>query len=394
MFCICSDMIPEINGNYAKAAEIYSQKRNMILQKLETESNTADQDFLQKFNENYNMLLDSKYKSEATGRNAKINTILQHLYKAVEAIATNFISEQDFSDLENEITLLKKEREYTDKELKQVKNKIDKLIQNYFNTYFQQNRIDELVKKFLPNYISTENATLTAQQLYGYTQSILKKQILENTSFTAIKAVVHKTPATLLGYIREDMIVDAALKVIEELKLKKAFVTGTGANKTAIDILISLNSNNSFIQDDNILSNLLNQLDSLEGSIIVTGESQYNTEDFIGIQSKSWDLSKPITEWHRFSVGSRASLLSDFQQTSSFSSDIEQGWHRGVLFLSQHIPQILGGNTVMYAIKGEIMWTDTLITNLYNTYHKYFAFVVNEKTKQLTKHIELAEHYG
>lgn len=393
MFCICNEMLPEINKNYENAANIYAKKRNDIMKQLEIQSVQADKEFIRLFQENYQNLLFSKYQSEATGREVKINTIITHLYNAITKMTESFIEQDDFSTLETEIEALKLE---TGNEIQKTKNVIDNLVKNYFEAHLLQDKVDELISKFLPNYISADNKALTAQQIYSYTQSLLKKQVLEKTSFSAIETTVRRVPAQILGYIREDMVADAALKLIEELKLK-AEAKSVGANKSTIDILIAVGGasiNN--LSNADTLKDLLETLDDLNYSTTVEGESAYNTTQYLGIQSKPWDLSKPQSQWRRFSVGSRSSLLSEFLdiEKSSIASDIQRGWHRGVLFLSQHIPEVIGPNTVMYAIDGQIMWTDDLITNLYQTYHKYFAFVINEKTNELTKHIELADHYG
>jgi hypothetical protein len=74
-------------------------------------------------------------------------------------------------------------------------------------------------------------------------------------------------------------------------------------------------------------------------------------------------------------------------------ADVDHGWHKGVLFLSSRIPQILGENTVMYVVGGKIVWTDDLIKDLYSVYHKYFAFAVTQDNK-LSSKVVLADHYG
>ena len=66
-------------------------------------------------------------------------------------------------------------------------------------------------------------------------------------------------------------------------------------------------------------------------------------------------------------------------------------WHRGVLYLSEHLEAVMGANTVMYVTGKNIIWADDLLGDMVNRYHKYFAFSLDSNHK-LTSHIILADH--
>ena len=66
-------------------------------------------------------------------------------------------------------------------------------------------------------------------------------------------------------------------------------------------------------------------------------------------------------------------------------------WHRGVLYLSEHLEAVMGANTVMCVTGKNIIWADDLLGDMVNRYHKYFAFSLDSNHK-LTSHIILADH--
>ena len=49
----------------------------------------------------------------------------------------------------------------------------------------------------------------------------------------------------------------------------------------------------------------------MNGTITVDGES-YMPDEFLGIQSKPWNLNQQTTDWNRNSIGSRADLFKAF----------------------------------------------------------------------------------
>jgi hypothetical protein len=54
-------------------------------------------------------------------------------------------------------------------------------------------------------------------------------------------------------------------------------------------------------------------------------------------------------------------------------------WDRGALFLSMHLNEVVGENTVMYALKGKLLWTSDLLNDLPTQYRKYFAFMLDSQ---------------
>ena len=397
IICVMPDLWQTIDNNYEIASKIYESKKEAILSKIKTEHDISGQEFINTIQSNYSSLMKQKYTSEVSGREVGLNTILNHLYRAAEDVVAQVLEEHKNDDIEKQIQALRQISQQAGKSIIQEKKIVEKEIDKILQSYSNETHIDKLVYEMLPKYMSGDNQRLSAAQVYAYTKSILKREIQKRASLTEIDKAVKKHPSIILGYIREDAITDAALKAIEQLKMSGMKAQTVGKEQSAIDIIIPLTkgATAAVSKPGDALKGILSQLDALGTSFVVEGESRYETSEFLGIQSKPWRLYLPTTEWNRNSVGSRADLLKGYEQLggSIYPPNTEEGWHRGVLYLSYNLQQVIGPNTVMYATGGSLTWTSELLVDMYSRYHKYFAFMLDSK-HQLTSHIHIADHYG
>lgn len=395
--CIMPNQIAQVNANYESAAQIYEIKKENILARLKQEQNISGEEFISTLQSNYTALMQEKYASAVTGREVGIETILKHVYSAAEELVTQVLESHSELDVQSQIQALEEISRNAGKNIEQQKRLVNKEIENIVQQYSNETHVDRILDEMLPKYLSQENAKLSAAQIYAYTKSMLRREIKRRASITEIEKTVKKHPSIILGYVREDAITQAALRAIEVLKAKGMTAKTVGAEQSKIDIIIPLTSRaSSAVKNNNdILGSIVKQLDSLEGEFVVTGESRYENDEFLGIQSKPWRLYLPTTSWNRNSVGSRAELYNAFVNHLNNLSpeDRNVGWHRGVLFLSEHLQEVMGPNTVMYATGGNLIWTSDLLRDLYQKYHKYFAFML-DSNYNLTSHIQLADHYG
>lgn len=397
IICIMPDLWQTVDNNYNIASKIYESKKDAILSKIQAEHNISGQEFIDTIKSNYSTLMHQKYSSAISGREVSLDTILNHLYRAAEGIVAQVLEEHKNDDIEGQINALRQISQQAGvsiaQEKKAVEREIDKILQSYSN----ETHIDRLVYDMLPKYMSGDNQRLSASQVYAYTKSILKREIQKRASIAEIDKAVKKHPSIIMGYIREDAITDAVLKAIEQLKLLGTNAQTVGKEQSAIDIIIPLTSGASTAvsKGGNVLKGILSQLDTLGTQFVVEGASKYETSEFLGIQSKPWRLYLPTTEWNRNSVGSRADLLKGYKEFggSVYPPDTKEGWHRGVLYLSYNLQQVIGPNTVMYATGGSLTWTSELLEDMYSRYHKYFAFML-DSNHNLTSHIQIADHYG
>lgn len=397
IICIMPDLWQTVDNNYNIASKIYESKKDAILSKIKTEHNISGQEFIDTIQLNYSALMKQKYLSEVSGREVSLETILNHLYKAAEAVVAQVLEDHQGDDIEGQIRSLRQLSQQAGKNINQEKRAVEKEIDKILQSYSNETNIDKLVYEMLPKYMSGDNQRLSASQVYAYTKSILKREIQKRASLAEIDKVVKKHPSIILGYIREDAITNAALKAIEQLKISGMKAQTVGKEQSAIDIIIPLTKGaaSAVSKSGDGLKGILSQLDTLGTSFVVEGESQYETSEFLGIQSKPWRLYLPTTEWNRNSVGSRADLLKGYQDFggSVYPPNTKEGWHRGVLYLSYNLQQVIGPNTVMYATGGSLVWTSELLEDMYSRYHKYFAFML-DSNHQLTSHIQIADHYG
>lgn len=396
MLCIMPNVWSEVDNNYSYTSKIYEAKKQAILQRLQQENDISGQDFINSLQINYKELMQQKYTSNLNDREVKLETILSHVYKAAEQLAQQILEEQS-GDVVKQIDALMKISQKTGQNIDQQKKVIAKELDKIIERYEAETRVSQLVYEMLPKFVSSNNQQLSTAQVYSYTKSILKQEIAKRASITNIEKAVRKHPSIILGYIREDAITQAALRAVEQLKSNGISARTIGSEKSTIDIIIPVTegAKAAVFQGGQGLSDIIKQLDTLGQNFVVSGESQYDTDEFLGIQAKPWKLYLKTANWNRNSLGSRATLLREFQLEniqSGVPNDLI-GWHKGVLFLSQRLQQVIGPNTVMYATGNSITWTSDLLNDLVNTYHKYFAFMVNSDGK-LTSHIHLADHYG
>lgn len=401
------DMKNEIDNNYQIALERYRAKKQSLLEKLSQESQEGYQDFLQILNTNYIDLLSTKQASAMTGREVKIQTILNQVYKKAEEVARTAIQDPNNVVYDSEIEEIRRIQSETKGEAEKVKKAIDDEVTKIAERFQISNSVQNIVNYMIPQ-MSSENQKLTADQVQGYVRAKIKQNILQQASMVEMQKAVRKYPSILYGYYREDATAEAAIRAIEYLSNKEnAMVFSTGFEKTSVDILISMDKkfNSQTSKNKELFKEILKNLDSLNGEMIVHGEA-FNTDDFYGIQAKPWNLAylknpnnKIENSRTTFTVGSRAFLKEGFLQSLGDNNidpiDSKRGWHRGVLYLSQNLSSVVGANTVLYAVHGQVIGTDELLQIMLDT-NRYFAFVITEKNKvkELSSTIEIADHYG
>ena len=394
MICIMPDLWSEVDENYRKAAEQYEARKNEILKKLQKNTKEQADEFMSLLQINYRTMMEQKYTSEFNNREVKLETIVEkHIYNAAIEKAREILMQENVN-IEQAIEALKQKSREKKLSIDQEKKFITKELEKIVKRYAQATEINRLVSDLLPSYVSTENQALSASQVYPYVKSIIKKEIYKRAAVNEITKTVKKHPSIILGYVREDAVTQAAIEAIKKISARGMTAKTVGKEASKIDIVIPLTPRASkAIGDSDILSDIIKGLDVIGQNFIVSGTSQYKSDEFLGIQSKPWELSKKTNNWNRNSVGSRAELLKEFNLQNTGLSDNSIGWHRGVLFLSQRLEQIIGPSTDMYAVKGTIIWTSDLLTDLVSVYHKYFSFMLDSKGKR-TSHIQLADHYG
>lgn len=389
-FCIMGNIMTSVDNNYKAAMARYAQKRQAVLKQITSEYNIAGEEFINVLKQNFQENMSQSMTSNLTGRSVKIDTILQHLYKAAENQVYALL-ENNTTELENELIEIKQLQQEAENGTIQEKKIFDQQINNIITRFINEMSLNNVWEKYLPELMSGDNKRLAASQVLGYCKSIFKREIQKKISANEVSQVIHKHPAIILGYIREDALADAATKAIEQFKMNTAKAQTVGAEQSHIDILISLTSGTSSISKD-LMKGLLQQLDSINNDFSVVGDSIFENNEFLGMQSKAWNLYAPSNDvWNPNALGRRAELFNDF--VSSLSSDLEgsRGWHQGVLYISYHLEEAMGANTVIYATGKQILWTDELLQTMLNN-NKYFAFRLNSEN-QITPTIVLADHY-
>ncbi len=392
--CVLPKTIGEADQNYLAAQKAYQIKKEAIVQKIKSEYDISGDSFIQLIQQNLLTNMKEKIVSPESGRSVGYDTILKHLYDAVQASAYSIIEshQAEISSLSDAIATLQQQAIANGKSAqKNVEKQIDDIIQQFAN----EMQLDSVIYKYLPEFISSANAQLSFSQVFGYAKSIFKHEISKRIAGVQIQDIFQRHPGIILGYIREDAVADASQKAISKLSMTAASAATVGAAKSKIDILISLTGQGSAIsQNGELLGGLLASLDKYDKSFSVTGESSLETDEFLGIQSKPWKLFLPTTSWNKNSIGSRAELLNNFLSSgyNPAGADNQYSWHAGVLYLSTQLEEVIGVNTVMYVTGNSIIWTNELFDQL-RKYNKYFAFMLTSNN-QLTSHVQLADHYG
>ena len=391
--CVLPRSISEADQNYLRAQQIYKTKRDEIQQRIKSQYDVSGEEFVATIQKKLKENMQAKIESPNTGNTVGYQTILNHLYNTVEKLAREKIegsSSQINNDIE-QIESIQSQAISQGKNAQEIAEKeIDDLVQKYANDL----QLDSVIYKYLPEFVSGDNVKLSLAQVFGYAKSIFKNEITKRANGIEATRIFQRHPGIILGYIREDATADASKKAIKKFGMSSSSAQTVGAEKSKIDILLSLTGGaSSIVSSGDLLGTILSSLDSMNQSFSVNGESILETNEFLGIQSKPWKLFLPTTNWNKNSVGSRAALLQDFLQSyNPAGADNQHSWHSGVLYLSTQLEEVIGANTVMYVTGDTIQWTDDIFTQM-RANNKYFAFMMSSKN-ELTSHVQIADHYG
>lgn len=398
--CVMPETMGDVDTNYKIAQKNYQLKKQEILNKIKNQYDVSGEEYIKLIQEKFSANMKEKIESPLTGREVGYETILKHLYKAVDIYSQSVLESHsnEITTLVENIRQIQSNAQAQGKDAKkEAEREIEKAIQHYAN----EMQLNNVVYKYLPEFISGDNVKLSVAQIFGYVKSIFKNAITKQLAVGEVSKIIKKHPSIILGYIREDAGADAGRQCAENLQMNSARAQTVGAEQSKIDIIIPLSEKaSSVLQSGNtkLLKKVLQNLDTMNQSFEIEGESALNTDEFLGIQSKPWKLFLPTTAWNLNSVGSRASLLNDFLQNFNPSGASSQhSWHAGVYYLSTKLEEVIGANTTMYITGNNIIWTDQLFDQIQG--NKYFAFMMasedeTSKNYRLTSHVQLADHYG
>lgn len=390
----CEYIMAEVDANYKAAANNYQSQREAILKNIVAESQISADEFVKQLQAKYKASMDQKIAKPTEdggyGRAVKTNTILNHLYKAVDRATQAVINDETFQSTDFEAELKSVQAESRTKikdEQYQAEQALLKIAENFAN----QIQINEIINKYLPQMLSSGNQALTAGQLLGYSKRIFKQKIQERITGEEVNKTVRKHPAIIAGYLQEDKLADAGLQLLQELGIISGNAQTVGDEKTHIDVLMAVGEGAGKItQDGDALKSILYKLDSFYSFEVEGDSNEYNNLNFLGIQSKpDWNLTKELSAYRSYTLGSNQALLDLFNATNG--ADNPYSWHQTVLFLSQNLSSALGHNTVMFALGKQLVGTDQLLRDLYGN-NKYFAF--RESSEHLyTASIIVSSHY-
>lgn len=391
--CVMPETMAGVDANYASAQRNYAVKKQEIMNRLKDQYNVSGEEFVKLIQEKLSANMKEKIVSPITGRSVGYETILKHLYDAVDAYAQSII-ESHSAEISALVGNIKNIQSNAVQSGKQAQKEAGKMIDDAVQHYANEMQLNNIIYKYLPEFISGDNVKLSLDQIFGYAKSIFRQQITKQLTTGKITEVFKRHPAIILGYIREDATADASRQAAERLGMSSAKAQTVGAEQSKIDIIIPLSGGaaSAISSGGDLLKAVLSNLDSMNQSFEVEGESSLETNEFLGIQSKPWKLFLPTTAWNRNSVGSRSALLQDFLQNyNPDGADNNYSWHSGVYYLSTQLEEVIGANTVMYVTGNSIVWTDEIFDQIRG--NKYFAFMVDSNNK-LTSHVQLADHYG
>lgn len=392
--CVMPEDMNIVDSNYAKAQAVYAGKRQQILKNIEEQNDISGTEFMTKLEDLFKQNMSQKIKSPKTLKEVKYETIINHIYDAAKLEAESILSNTkgEINELKNR---MEKIREENLKGLEAEEIDLQKEVEEIVKQFAERIDMENLFNKYLPQVMSQSNQKLAGSQVLSYCKSIFKRQIYQELANQQITKAVKRRPAIILGYIREDALSKAATGVMKEMGMKASSSQTVGSESSKIDILISLTGGATKISSNgDVLGSLLKKLDDIDGTTISgIGESSIDVSEFLGVQAKPWKLFLPTQKWNPMSIGSRAELFKSFTAgLTDTNAPNTYSWHKGVLFLSQHILDVMGKNTVLYAVGDSILWADALLNDMIMRYHKYFAFAIN-KDAPLSSHVVLADHW-
>ena len=148
------DMKNEIDNNYQIALERYRDKKQSLIEKLSQESQDGYQNFLQILNANYIDLLSTKQTSAMTGREVKIQTILNQVYKKAEEVARTAIQDPNNIIYNSEIEELRRIQNEIRGDAEEVKKAIDDEVTKIAKRFQISNSVQNIINYMIPQMSS------------------------------------------------------------------------------------------------------------------------------------------------------------------------------------------------------------------------------------------------
>lgn len=367
--------VDTIERNYENFATIYETKINKVKEKIKKIYEQGADNFIADISNQISKTIENGIKSLNTDKNVKFNTYINQVYDRID----NFFSDnENMQKFEN---FFKENNQNIEDEGNEIKKDIDTAILKVLNSK------DIGLSQLLKNFTSKENSGLIESQLLGYIKSRIEHFYNKNNNSKEFS----RHQSIIFGYIQEDIIQKTFSLAFESIGQVELKARTSGFAQSKIDILVPLTAQSSkkINQNKKTMSQYLDYLDGIK-KISKKDSTTFSVEDFIGIQSKPWDLSKKTSEYYQLSLGSRGTIMNQFKK--------EMGWmgkdflpFQGAIHLSYKIDDILGPNTIMYYTKAGLIWTSDLLRQLYSQYEKYFAFKYDKDHKELSSHVVIVE---
>ena len=274
--------------------------------------------------------------------------LIEALLEEVRGAIVKKIENIDQSSLKN----LRSKMRSTSKS-KQSKGQME--IQKEINNLFSEEEMYQHIITYLSAYGDIDNNGFSVNDIMDQVRSFRNKVILNQRASAKYYARSGK------GFFREALV-------------HEAFSQLAGALDPKI-INIHAGSKKNAQGKDTIYDEYIDFFNNVETSF--DKQISLNANLGFGIQSKSWiapwEKSSGATQWSRYGIGSKKSLLDEFQNHSRSLTPINS-----VFFLEKKMIEAMGSRQVGFVSGRKFYWTCDLISE-FRRINYYLAFVYDRK---------------
>lgn len=376
-----------INSQYKNAIDNYKVQKNNFINLLGIESENAEQEFLQQINdeiiegndedqvENEKMfdsifsIIDEDFEEYIMGSPQQLQNLIDKIKQYQKAKNNEVSAESLYLKFKQEID------EYITG---------DELIENTRLALLERVGIQ---KQFQSNIDIQQN-------IMGYLRKKVFNKLLQQNKKVSLSK--NNYIISLKGYIREELITAALIRVLEQYKMtaKQAGSLAINGQQIKYDIILGVSSITN-LSDNELLDLVINK----DFPKIINGQASMEDSTIFGaIQSKSWALPKKVLNdeklWDRIGknqkynysklyMGNKAELLSDLSEEDRYF------WHAGLYQAMSNIEQIIGPMNFLYATGNQIYWTYDLLTRFKEA---QYVLAFDKPNKVLTSMVRAVEH--
>ena len=359
-----------IPTGYASAIQNYSSQKEAFLQRLQIESNTEIQNFIEQLN--------NEIANETSN---ELDSTFDSAFEAVRQYLEEYIVKCMEDGNANYDQLLTRFKQAV-KKGEQGSINPDNLYKNLTKEIENFLAVNNVTKSGLAQYVASvtelKNTTNTDIQnnLFGYARRLILQQL--QGQGLAYSTQHYKT--ALKGYYKEELLVPALNKLLQQYGLS-AIQMGSTRNDSGQQIKydIILGTSSTIDLGEEALGPMLHAMEAL--SAPMSSAQNINTYYPLagGLQSKSW-----IAPWSTKTIGGNRNFLQFGHNAQLMPQGVNAHyWHAGVYNVMSNLTTAIGPGNFLFSTGDTVYWTADLLSEFRERQY-VLAFYYNKTEGKIT----------